>query len=140
MNSGEPHFSFAGLKSAVLRAHESGAYSMADIAASFQQAAVDCLTDRLERAIANGGHAPALVVAGGVAANASVRAALEALAAKHAMRFVAPPPKLCTDNAAMIAWAGCERLGQNDPLDYKARPRWPLDPEAELARGAGVKA
>ncbi|MAS85513.1 MAG: tRNA (adenosine(37)-N6)-threonylcarbamoyltransferase complex transferase subunit TsaD [Erythrobacteraceae bacterium] len=140
VNSGEPHFSFAGLKSAVLRAHESGAYSMADIAASFQQAAVDCLTDRLERAIANGGHAPALVVAGGVAANASVRAALEALAAKHAMRFVAPPPKLCTDNAAMIAWAGCERLGQNDPLDYKARPRWPLDPEAEPARGAGVKA
>ena len=140
VNSGEPHFSFAGLKSAVLRAHESGAYSTADIAASFQQAAIDCLTDRLERAIANGGHAPALVVAGGVAANASVRAALEALAAKHAMRFVAPPPKLCTDNAAMIAWAGCERLGQNDPLDYKARPRWPLDPEAAPARGAGVKA
>ena len=136
----EPHFSFAGLKSAVLRAKDSGRYSNADIAASFQQAAIDCLTDRLERAIANDGHAPALVVAGGVAANAGVRAALEALAAKHAMRFVAPPPKLCTDNAAMIAWAGCERLGQSDPLDYKARPRWPLDPEAEPARGAGVKA
>lgn len=136
----EPHFSFAGLKSAVLRAHDSGKYSTADIAASFQQAAIDCLTDRLERAIAASGHAPALVVAGGVAANASVRAALETLAERHAMRFVAPPPKLCTDNAAMIAWAGCERLGQNDPLDYKARPRWPLDPEAEPARGAGVKA
>ncbi|MEL7707881.1 tRNA (adenosine(37)-N6)-threonylcarbamoyltransferase complex transferase subunit TsaD [Citromicrobium bathyomarinum] len=136
----EPHFSFAGLKSAVLRAHDSGKYSTADIAASFQQAAIDCLTDRLERAIATSGHAPALVVAGGVAANASVRAALEALAERHAMRFAAPPPKLCTDNAAMIAWAGCERLGQNDPLDYKARPRWPLDPEAEPARGAGVKA
>ena len=136
----EPHFSFAGLKSAVLRAHDSGKYSTADIAASFQQAAIDCLTDRLERAIATSGHAPALVVAGGVAANASVRAALEALAERHAMRFVAPPPRLCTDNAAMIAWAGCERLGQNDPLDYKVRPRWPLDPEAELARGAGVKA
>ena len=136
----EPHFSFAGLKSAVLRAHDSGKYSTADIAASFQQAAIDCLTDRLERAIAASGHAPALVVAGGVAANASVRAALEALAERHAMRFVAPPPRLCTDNAAMIAWAGCERLGQNDPLDYKARPRWPLDPEAEPARGAGVKA
>ena len=136
----EPHFSFAGLKSAVLRAHDSGKYSTADIATSFQQAAIDCLTDRLERAIAASGHAPALVVAGGVAANASVRAALEALAERHAMRFVAPPPRLCTDNAAMIAWAGCERLGQNDPLDYKARPRWPLDPEAEPARGAGVKA
>ncbi|MBB3033919.1 tRNA (adenosine(37)-N6)-threonylcarbamoyltransferase complex transferase subunit TsaD [Alteriqipengyuania lutimaris] len=136
----EPHFSFAGLKSAVLRAHESGQHATAHIAASFQQAAIDCLVDRLERAIANGGQAPALVVAGGVAANASVRAALEALAQRHAMRFVAPPPRLCTDNAAMIAWAGCERLGQSDPLDYKARPRWPLDPDAEPARGAGVKA
>ena len=140
VGSKEPHFSFAGLKSAVLRAHDSGKYSTADIAASFQQAAIDCLTDRLERAIATSGHTPALVVAGGVAAKASVRAALEALAERHAMRFVAPPPRLCTDNAAMIAWAGCERLGQNDPLDYKARPRWPLDPEAEPARGAGVKA
>jgi len=136
----EPHFSFAGLKSAVLRAHESGQYSAADIAASFQQAAIDCLVDRLERAIDATGSAPALVVAGGVAANASVRAALENLAGKHDMRFVAPPPKLCTDNAAMIAWAGCERLGQSDPLDFKARPRWPLDPEAQPARGAGVKA
>ncbi len=140
VGSKEPHFSFAGLKSAVLRAKDSGKYSDADIAASFQQAAIDCLTDRLERAIETGGHAPALVVAGGVAANASVRAALEALAERQSMRFVAPPPKLCTDNAAMIAWAGCERLGQSDPLDYKARPRWPLDPEAEPARGAGVKA
>ena len=136
----EPHFSFAGLKSAVLRAHESGQHATADIAASFQQAAIDCLVDRLERAIDSTGSAPALVVAGGVAANASVRAALENLAASHDMRFVAPPPKLCTDNAAMIAWAGCERLGQSDPLDFKARPRWPLDPEAEPARGAGVKA
>ena len=136
----EPHFSFAGLKSAVLRAHESGQHATADIAASFQQAAIDCLVDRLERAIASTGSAPALVVAGGGAATASVRAALENLAASHDMRFVAPPPKLCTDNAAMIAWAGCERLGQSDPLDFKARPRWPLDPEAEPARGAGVKA
>ena len=143
--SKEPHFSFAGLKSAVLRAHESGEHKAEDIAASFQQAAVDCLIDRLTKALNENGPFPALVVAGGVAANQSVRGALEALAAKHEMRFVAPPLKLCTDNASMIAWAGCERLAGDpefagDPLDLKARPRWPLDPEADAVRGAGVKA
>jgi N6-L-threonylcarbamoyladenine synthase len=148
--SPEPHFSFAGLKSAVLRAVESGAHSPADIAASFQQAAVDCLIDRLDQAMERAGPFPALVVAGGVAANQTVRAALEAFAAKHAMRFTAPPLALCTDNAAMIAWAGCERLAAEgwqpgaafagDPLDFLARPRWPLDPAAETVRGAGVKA
>ncbi len=140
--SQEPHFSFAGLKSAVLRAAESGEHDAADIGASFQQAAVDCLIDRLEMALRDAGPLPALVVAGGVAANQTIRTALEALATKHGMRFVAPPLALCTDNAAMIAWAGCERLplGQSDPLDFKARPRWPLDPEAEAVRGAGVKA
>ncbi|MEZ5681833.1 MAG: tRNA (adenosine(37)-N6)-threonylcarbamoyltransferase complex transferase subunit TsaD [Erythrobacter sp.] len=140
VGSGEPHFSFAGLKSAVLRAHESGQYSVEDIAASFQQAAVDCVTDRLRIALADMDGVITLVVAGGVAANATVRAALEEIAAKHGMRFAAPPPKLCTDNAAMIAWAGIERLGQSDPLDISARPRWPLDPDAEPVRGAGVKA
>ncbi|MEE4204804.1 MAG: tRNA (adenosine(37)-N6)-threonylcarbamoyltransferase complex transferase subunit TsaD [Erythrobacter sp.] len=142
--SKEPHFSFAGLKSAVLRAHESGEHAPADIASAFQEAAIDCLIDRLEHALERTGSFPALVVAGGVAANQSVRAALEGLAARHAMRFVAPPLALCTDNAAMIAWAGCERLALDaaagDPLDLKARPRWPLDPEAEAVRGAGVKA
>jgi N6-L-threonylcarbamoyladenine synthase len=143
--SSEPHFSFAGLKSAVLRAVESGAHQPADIAASFQQAAVDCLLDRLEQALAKAGPFPALVVAGGVAANKTVRAALEAFAAKHAMRFTAPPLALCTDNAAMIAWAGAERLAiegadfTGDPLDFVARPRWPLDAAAEAVRGAGVK-
>ena len=140
VGSGEPHFSFAGLKSAVLRAHESDQYAVADIAASFQQAAVDCVTDRLRIALAGMGDVDTLVVAGGVAANTVVRNALEQLAANRAMRFAAPPPKLCTDNAAMIAWAGIERLGQNDPLDIAARPRWPLDPDAEPVRGAGVKA
>jgi N6-L-threonylcarbamoyladenine synthase len=142
--SHEPHFSFAGLKSAVLRAKESALYRDADIAASFQQAAIDCVTDRLRVALAACEPAPALVVAGGVAANRAVRAALEALAAEQAMRFVAPPLALCTDNAAMIAWAGCERLAlpgfRGDPLDTPARPRWPLDPEAEPVRGAGYKA
>jgi N6-L-threonylcarbamoyladenine synthase len=173
----EPHFSFAGLKSAVLRAKEnhgksvraepvealpfssekkdgpstsSGrtglSYTDADIAASFQQAAVECLIDRLEHALAAAGPFPALVVAGGVAANRTVRAALETLAAKHAMTFTAPPLALCTDNAAMIAWAGLERLAlegddfAGDPLDCVARPRWPLDPAAEAVRGAGYKA
>lgn len=139
VGSAEPHFSFAGLKSAVARVV--GQYKAEDIAASFQQAVVDCLLDRTRRALQSV-QATALVVAGGVAANASVRGALEALAIEHRLRFVAPPLWLCTDNAAMIAWAGAERfaLGLTDPLDFPARPRWPLDPGAEKVRGAGVKA
>jgi N6-L-threonylcarbamoyladenine synthase len=140
MGSRDPHFSFAGLKSAVLRAHQGGEHADADIAASFQQAAIECLEDRLTRALGAMEPVTALVVAGGVAANARVRQSLEGIAAGRDLPFVAPPPALCTDNAAMIAWAGIERLGQSDPLDFAARPRWPLDPEAEPARGAGVKA
>ena len=140
VGSGEPHFSFAGLKSAVLRAKESGRHADADIAASFQQAALDCVLDRLRIALDAMGPVPALVVAGGVAANQAIRGALEEMATARGMRFVAPPLALCTDNAAMIAWAGCERLGQSDPLDIAARPRWPLDPDAEPVRGAGYKA
>lgn len=140
--SKEPHFSFAGLKSAVLRAKDSGEHTDADIAASFQQAAVDCLIDRLEYALERIETPGNLVVAGGVAANQTIRTALEKLAQRHGMGFTAPPMALCTDNAAMIAWAGCERLplGVFDPLDVAARPRWPLDPQAEPVRGAGVKA
>ncbi len=174
VGTAEPHFSFAGLKSAVLRARDAGIHKPQDIAASFQQAVVDCLLDRTRRALqtispppfvssevekrdpgarerfstsleTNGreGASPtALVVAGGVAANRTIRAALEGLATDHGLRFVAPPLWLCTDNAAMIGWAGAERFaaGLTDPLDTAARPRWPLDPTAEKARGAGVKA
>ena len=140
--SKEPHFSFAGLKSAVLRAKESGEHKDADIAASFQRAAIDCLIDRLDHALDRIETPPHLVVAGGVAANQAVRSALEELASRRAMGFTAPSMALCTDNAAMIAWAGCERfaLGEFDALDVSARPRWPLDPDAEPVRGAGVKA
>jgi N6-L-threonylcarbamoyladenine synthase len=142
LGSSEPHFSFAGLKSAVLRARDAATHSAEDIAASFQQAVVDCLLDRTARALRHTHGATALVVAGGVAANQAVRSALTQLASAHGLPFVAPPLWLCTDNAAMIAWAGALRFEQGlvDGLDAPARARWPLDPTAEKARGAGVKA
>ena len=138
----EPHFSCAGLKSAVLRAHESGQYKVEDIAASFQLAVIDCLYDRISYTLDRIDAPAALVVAGGVAANVPIREMLEKLAAQRGMRFVAPPLWLCTDNGVMIAWAGAERFGMGltDGLDFVARPRWPLDPDAAPARGAGVKA
>ncbi|MCF2514922.1 tRNA (adenosine(37)-N6)-threonylcarbamoyltransferase complex transferase subunit TsaD [Sphingomonas sp. G124] len=137
----EPHFSFAGLKSAVQRAVASNEHRPEDIAASFQQAVVDCFVDRTKRAL-DASDAPSLVVAGGVAANAAVRSALRQLAEDHGRRFSVPPGWLCTDNAAMIGWAGAERFaaGLVDGLDVPARARWPLDPEGEKVRGAGVKA
>jgi N6-L-threonylcarbamoyladenine synthase len=138
-------FSFSGLKTAVRLAAESlppGAFAprdLADLAASFQAAVGDVLADRTAHAIARfrtlHPAARSLVVAGGVAANAMLRARLSELAAVHDMRLIAPPPRLCTDNAAMIAWAGIERLrlGLTDRLDFAPRPRWPLDPRAEAA-------
>ncbi|QJU60789.1 tRNA (adenosine(37)-N6)-threonylcarbamoyltransferase complex transferase subunit TsaD [Sphingomonas sp. AP4-R1] len=142
LGSPEPHFSFAGLKSAVLRARDAGIHRPEDIAASFTQAVIDCLIDRTARGLRRMDSPNALVVAGGVAANRAIRAALERLAADNGLPFFAPPGWLCTDNAAMIAWAGIERhaLGWDDRLDVAARARWPLDPSAEKARGAGVKA
>jgi N6-L-threonylcarbamoyladenine synthase len=142
LGTGDPNFSFAGLKSAVLRAANAGRHNVPDLAASFQQAVIDCLVDRTRIALDKLPEAETLVVAGGVASNAAIRRALEDLARAEGRRFTAPPPALCTDNAAMIAWAGCERFaaGLTDPLDTAARARWPLDPEAEAVRGAGVKA
>ena len=129
-------FSFAGLKTAVRLAAESlaedDAQGRADLAASFQAAVADVLADRCKRALAlfraDTGRSGPLVVAGGVAANAALRARLTEVAARAGTTLVAPPPKLCTDNAAMIAWAGLERLrlGLASSLDTPARPRWPL--------------
>jgi N6-L-threonylcarbamoyladenine synthase len=137
----EPHFSFAGLKGAVQRAVATNDHKPEDIAASFQQAVVDCFVDRTRRAL-EASDAPSLVVAGGVAANSAVRSALKELAEEHGRRFSVPPAWLCTDNAAMIGWAGAERFAARlvDGLDVPARARWPLDPDGEKVRGAGVKA
>ena len=141
VGSGEPHFSFAGLKSAVQRAVAAAEHSREDIAASFQQAVVDCLVDRTRIALEKS-DAPTLVVAGGVAANTAIRTALADLAKQQGRHFSVPPGWLCTDNAAMIAWAGAEHFaaGQFDSLDVPARARWPLDQSAEKVRGAGAKA
>jgi len=134
-------FSFSGLKTAVRLLVERlgegrSAKDTADVAAAFQLAVADVIEDRTRHALIlaqDHGHAPsALVVAGGVAANQAIRLRLARLAATHGLSLKAPPLALCTDNAAMIAWAGLERLarGLTDQLDAAARPRWPLDPEA----------
>ncbi|MEQ8441056.1 MAG: tRNA (adenosine(37)-N6)-threonylcarbamoyltransferase complex transferase subunit TsaD [Alphaproteobacteria bacterium] len=146
-------FSFAGLKTSVRQAadrlpqRDNGGLSpadRADLAAAFQIAAAEVTVDRAKNAIAMFSEtrfpeAPTLVVAGGVAANTAIRAALTDLCDASGFAFVAPPPRLCTDNAAMIAWAGMERfrLGQVDRLDFKPRPRWPL---TDLEPIAGVGA
>jgi len=133
-------FSFSGLKTALRQQIGEHKASTADLAASFQAAVIDCLADRTAHGIAMATSQAAvttLVVAGGVAANQALRARLEQVAAEGGLRLVAPPVRLCTDNAAMIAWAGIERLrrGLTDGLDFAPRPRWPLD-EAAAKPGA----
>src|SRR5471032_1169125 len=133
-------FSFSGLKTAVRQTIEKlpagDTQAVADLCASFQRTVGDVLADRCANALAQA-HATTLVVAGGVAANLYLRGRLETLAAAHGARLVAPPIKLCTDNGAMIAWAGLERLrlGQSDALDFRPRPRWPLDAALDVAAG-----
>jgi N6-L-threonylcarbamoyladenine synthase len=128
-------FSFSGLKTAARHAVQGRALDtgfVADVSAEFQCAVADVLEDRTARAIdlflGEAPAAPALVVAGGVAANRAIRSRLESLARNRGLRMVVPPGWLCTDNAAMVAWAGIERLtlGLSDPLDTPARARWPL--------------
>jgi N6-L-threonylcarbamoyladenine synthase len=137
-------FSLSGLKTAVRLAAESAAplrpRDIEDLCASFQAAIVDVIADRMRMGLKlfreRLGVAPrAVVAAGGVAANAALRAALQRLCGEAGLPMVAPPPKLCTDNGAMIAWAGIERLrlGLRDGLDAPARPRWPLDPKSDRA-------
>ena len=121
--------SFAGLKTAVARAADEGA-NPADLCASFQAAVCDVLAEKTRRALAETDQRR-LVVAGGVAANTAIRTALEGVAETASARLIAPPLKYCTDNAAMIALAGAERLAAGlapeDGLSVHARPRWPLD-------------
>lgn len=138
--------SFSGLKTAVLRARdaliaEKGGITRqdrADLCAGFQAAVCDVLAEKTRRALAASG-APALAVAGGVAANGALRAALDGVAREAGARLVAPPLALCTDNAAMIAHAGAElyRLGRRDDMTLAARPRWPLDEVSPAMLGHG---
>ncbi len=159
IGSNDCNMSFSGLKTAVRRIVETfsedgdiskanlSPQDIADIAASFQCALTDCLLKKLQKAIVlfkqkcpEGKH---LVVSGGVAANTYLRQNLENLAQKNHLVFAAPPIRFCTDNGVMVAWAGLERLkaGYVSDLDFKPRPRWPLDDKAPKAAGAGgVKA
>ena len=139
----EPNFSLSGLKTAVRlqtdRLGKLGKQDIDDVCASFQAAVIDVLDDRIRAALrrfrASGERPNALVVAGGVAANQAIRHSLSRLSVETGVPLIAPAPELCTDNGAMIAWAGLEhlRLGRSDPLDFPARPRWPLDQSAVLA-------
>jgi N6-L-threonylcarbamoyladenine synthase len=144
-------FSFSGLKTAVRMATQTIDFEsdqdIADICASFQEAVAETLQERLTRSLERFKAdypdlaEPVLVVAGGVAANQRIRAMLTTLCAGNGFRFVAPPMALCTDNAAMIAWAAACRLakGESDPLDLVPRPRWPLDEKSASTFGSGRK-
>ncbi|PWE28863.1 tRNA (adenosine(37)-N6)-threonylcarbamoyltransferase complex transferase subunit TsaD [Maritimibacter sp. 55A14] len=141
--------SFSGLKTALLRARDAliaeqgGLYEAdrRDLCAGFQAALRDVLAEKSRRALDQCTGLTGFAVAGGVAANAAIRAALSSLAEAEGVPFLAPPLALCTDNAAMIAWAGLElfRAGHRDGFDLAARPRWPLDGAAPALLGSGRK-
>ncbi len=157
--SADCNLSFSGLKTAVRKLIESyspdgdiehadiPSQDVADICACFQYTATDCLVRKLKRAIgifkSKYPEGKNLVVSGGVAANTYLRGKLKELADENGLIFAAPPIRFCTDNGVMIAWAGLERFraGYQNELDFKPRPRWPLDENAPKAAGAGgVKA
>ena len=145
--------SFSGLKTALLRARdaiiaEKGGLTIQDrrdLCAGFQRAVAEVLAEKTRRALAiylaERPSVTAFAVAGGVAANTEIRAVLETVCADLEVQFIAPPLRLCTDNAAMIAWAGIERFraGGRDDMTLAARPRWPLDPTAAPMIGSGKK-
>ena len=141
--------SFSGLKTAVLRARDALILAQGglmrqdrhDLCAGFQAAVADVLAAKTRRALTGDHQAKAFAVAGGVAANSTIRAALETVCTELGWRFLAPPLALCTDNAAMIAWAGIERyrIGARDGMDLAARPRWPLDSASPAMLGSGKK-
>ena len=145
--------SFSGLKTALLRIRDKlvtdqGGLTRtdrADLCAGFQAAVADVLAEKTRRALAVyldlAPQNPVLAVAGGVAANQSIRDTLQSVCTAHGVRFTAPPLALCTDNAAMIAYAGAERFlaGHRDGLDLAARPRWPLDEANAGLIGGGRK-
>src|SRR6476646_249911 len=144
----EANFSLSGLKTALRQEAEKVAplsdQDVADLCAAFQQAVVDVVSDRMRAGLRifreKFGGPTALVVAGGVAVNQSIRRALGRVASEQGTVLVAPPPELCTDNGAMIAWAGAERLarGMTDTLDVTPRARWPLDGDELPRRGENV--
>lgn len=141
--------SFSGLKTALLRQRDQlvkdqgGLHpqDVSDLCAGFQAAIRDVLVEKSKRALRASDGTVGFAVAGGVAANTQLRAALETLSIDHNVPFVAPPLALCTDNAAMIAFAGAEKYAQHgaDDLGLSARPRWPLDTRAPAALGSGKK-
>ena len=144
----EPDFSFAGLKTAVRHQAQAAAPlsegTIADLCAEFEAAVAETVADRVRVAMAAADRRlgrrddRALVVAGGVAANQRLRTGLAKVCAAAGYRLHVPPPALCTDNAAMVAWAGAERLAAGLPLaDIAPRARWPLDPHAAPRLGAG---
>jgi len=145
----EADFSLSGLKTALRIEAEKVAplsdQDVADLCAAFQQAVVDVVSDRLRAGLRifreRFGGPTALVVAGGVAVNQAIRRALGRVASEQGTVLVAPPPELCTDNGAMIAWAGAERLarGMTDTLDVAPRARWPLDGGSEWPRRDAVR-